>query len=239
VPLDDLLRAIDRAADPADAAVLARYFKTGPGEYGEGDVFVGVKLSRLRELAAPYRRQPFQAADWLPVLTSPVHEHRLAAVVVMAERARRGDPAERALIFDSYLENTAYVNNWDLVDAGASEIVGGYLLERDRARLDRLADSAWLWDRRIAIIATHAFIRAGQSGDTYRLALRLLDDRHDLIHKAVGWMLREAGKRVDRAELLAFLDDHAAAMPRTMLRYAVEHLDPTLRAHYRGLRRRR
>jgi 3-methyladenine DNA glycosylase AlkD len=131
------------------------------------------------------------------------------------------------------------VNNWDLVDAGAPEIVGGYLLERERARLDRLADSAWLWDRRIAIVATHTFIRAGQSADTYRLALRLLADRHDLIHKAVGWMLREAGKRVDRAELLAFLDDHAAAMPPTMLRYAVEHLDPILRAHYRGLRRSR
>lgn len=237
MPLDDLVRAIDAAADPGDAAVLSRYFKTGPGEYGAGDVFAGVKLSRLRDLVKPYRRQPFRAEDWLPLLTSPVHEHRLAAVVHMAERAKRGQDDERADVYRTYLAHTRYVNNWDLVDAGAPAIVGGYLLDRDRIPLDRLAGSDLLWERRIAIVSTQAFIRAGQAADTYRLAERLLADPHDLIQKATGWMLREAGQRVDRAGLLAFLDEHAATMPRTMLSYATEHLDAGVRAHYRGLPR--
>lgn len=231
--LVDLLQA---EADPDDAAILARYFKTGPGDYGEGDVFLGIKLSRLRTILTPHRAIPFVAADWLPLLRSPIHEHRLACLVVMAERARRGSETERAELYTTYLANTAYVNNWDLVDVSAAAVVGGYLLERDRDPLYRLARSPLVWDRRIAVISTHRFIRAGQAADTYALALQLLGDDHDLIHKAVGWMLREAGRRVSRTELLTFLDQYAARLPRVTLRYAIEHLDPEQRTRYRRLR---
>ena len=235
--LNDLRRELEAAADPGDAAILARYFKTGPGGYGEGDVFIGIKLSRLRALLRPYRDTAFRTADWLPLLTSLVHEHRLAALVVMSERARRGDAAEQELLYRTYLEHTAYVNNWDLVDVSCPQLVGGHLLNRDRSVLDRLASSDLIWDRRIAIVSTQTFIRAGQSADTYRLAEQLLGDAHPLIHKAVGWMLREAGHRVDRSELLGFLDARAAAMPRTMLSYAIEHLDADQRARFRAIPR--
>ncbi len=233
----ELRRSLAKEADPATATILARYFKSGPGEYGEGDVFLGIKLSRLRQLVRPYCREPFHSATWLPLLQSPIHEHRLACLVIMAERAGRGSESEREELYRTYLAQTAYVNNWDLVDVSCGPVVGSHLLDRDRSPLDRLAGSAWLWDRRISIVSTHALLRAGESADTYRLAGLLRHDRHDLIHKAVGWMLREAGRRVDRAELLAFLDSYAPELPRTMLRYAIEHLDPDLRAHYRGLQR--
>src|SRR5690606_39147468 len=226
-----LQRQIDAEGDADDAAALARYFQVRPGGYGEGDVFVGVRLSRLRQLVRPYRTEPFRPEEWLPVLHSPVHEHRLAVLVLMSERARRGDPAERALLAEHYLAETRWIDNWDLVDASAGPVLGGRLLDDDgdSGVLDRLAGSARLWDRRIAIVATQQLIFAGRTADTYRIARLLLTDREDLIHKAVGWMLREAGKRVDEGELLAFLDEHAARMPRTMLRYAVERLDPDTR----------
>jgi 3-methyladenine DNA glycosylase AlkD len=154
----------------------------------------------------------------------------------MADRAARGSAAEQTVIYQTYLANTDRVNNWDLVDVSCAPVVGGYLLKRDRGPLYRLAQSRSLWERRISVVSTHRFIRAGESADTYRVAAQLLGDDQDLIHKAVGWMLREAGKRVSRNELLAFLDQHAATMPRTMLRYAIEHLDPDLRQHYLGFR---
>lgn len=233
-----LIAAIDAEANPEQAAELARFFQVRPGGYGEGDRFAGVRLSRLRELARPYRRQPFDPDGWLPALHSPVHEHRLACLVIMADRAIGGDRAERAMITDDYLANTARVNNWDLVDASAAQILGTRLLDPDgdRTVLDRLAGSDRLWDRRIAMVGTHQLIRAGETSDTYRIAERLLEDEHDLIHKAVGWMLREAGKRVDEAELRTFLDRHAARMPRTALSYAIERLDPESRRRYRAAR---
>ncbi|NYE73222.1 hypothetical protein BKA15_004551 [Microlunatus parietis] len=233
-----LVESIAAEADPEVAATLARFFQVRPGGYGEGDVFVGLKLSRLRVLARPYTRTPVDPADWLPLLHSPVHEHRLACLVIWSERAERGETAERAAIAELYLANTDRVNNWDLVDASAGPIVGGRILDPDgdHALLDRLARSALLWDRRIAMVATHQLIRAGVTADTYRIAELLLDDNHDLIHKAVGWMMREAGKRVDEAELLAFLDRWAGRMPRTALRYAIERLDPDTRRHYLGQR---
>ncbi len=226
--------AIDAAADPAMAAVLARYFQVKPGGYGEGDVFAGVRLSRLRRLVAPWRRVPFETDDWLPLLTSPVHEHRLAALVVMAERGTRGDDAELARIFACYLANLRYVDNWDLTDVSAAPIMGRHLLDRDRTPLYDLADSASLWERRIAVVATHWLIRSGQTEDTYRLAVRLIEDREDLIHKAVGWMLREAGKRVDEAELRCFLDAYAGELARTTLRYAIERFPRDVRDAYLG-----
>ena len=234
--MDDLVHALEQTADPEVAAVLSRYFKTGPGGYGEGDVFVGIKLSDLRRLVKPYVHQPFRTADWLPLLVDPRHEFRLAALVMMSQRADRGAEAERAEIYRTYLAHTAYVNNWDLVDVSAAAVVGGYLIDRDRSPLYGLARSILVWDRRIAIISTHRFLRAGESADTYALAEVLLDDRHDLMHKAVGWSLREAGKRVDADELRAFLDQHARRMPRTALRYAIEHFDPEERRHYLTLR---
>ncbi len=233
-----LIASIAAAADTEDAVALARFFQVRPGGYGEGDTFVGVRLSQLRELVRPYRSDGFDAEVWLPLLHSRVHEHRLACLVYLAERAARGDRTERALIAEHYLANTQRVDNWDLVDASAAQILGRRLLDPDgdRGVLDRLAGSVWLWDRRIAMVGTHGLILAGQTADTYRIAERLLADEHDLIHKAVGWMLREAGKRVDEAELRAFLDRHAGRMPRTALRYAIERFDPATRLRYRAIR---
>jgi 3-methyladenine DNA glycosylase AlkD len=234
--MDDLVRALEQAADVDVAAVLARYFQTGPGGYGEGDVFVGIKLSDLRRLTKPYTRRLFTSADWLPLLRDRRHEYRLAALVVMSQRADRGAEPERAEIYRTYLAHTAYVNNWDLVDVSAAAVVGGYLVDRDRSPLWSLARSPLLWDRRIAMISTHRFLRAGDSRDTYALAAVLLNDREDLMHKAVGWSLREAGKRVDPDELRTFLAEHATRMPRTTLRYAIEHFSPEERSRYLAMR---
>jgi 3-methyladenine DNA glycosylase AlkD len=244
VSVAELIASVDAVANPADAATLARYFKTGPGEYGEGDQFIGVKLSTLRGLVKPYLRAGLPLPDLEKALASPVHEHRQAVLVVLADRAARAtrptsaDPDELAAIYELYLRNTAYVDNWDLVDGSAPDIVGGHLLDRPRTVLRELVASSNLWERRIALVSTHRFIRAGQTADTYELAALVLDDKQDLIHKASGWMLREAGKRVDEGDLLAFLDKHAARMPRTMLRYAIERLPADLRKDYLTRRRR-
>lgn len=236
--MQQLVRAMEEAADPGTATVLSRYFQVRPGGYGEGDTFLGVKLSALRGLTAPYAAEPFVADRWLALLRSPVHEHRLAALVVMAERARRntlrrGDPAELQHIYETYLANTAYANNWDLVDVSAKPIVGGHLQHRDRAPLYALARSTLIWDRRIAMVGSQWFLRAGETDDLFALAALLLSDRHDLMHKAVGWSLREAGKR-DPGALRRFLDTHRAEMPRTALRYAIEHFaEPERQAYLR------
>ena len=238
--MEDLARALEDAANPEDAQALARYFQVRPGGYGEGDVFLGVKLSVLRPLARPYAAQPFESERWLSWLRSPVHEHRMLVLVIMAERARRsagrrGDPAEQELIYRTYLANTAYVNNWDLVDISCKPIVGGYLFGRDRSPLYELARSDLLWERRIAMVGVQWFVKLGDCDDVYRLAELLLGDRHDLMHKAIGWSLREAGRQ-DRDALRAFLDRNIAAMPRTALRYAIEHFDEAERQHYLQLR---
>src|SRR4030095_3650307 len=239
--MDDLVRAMERAASPENAQALARYFKVGPGSYGEGDIFLGLKLGDLRQLAKPYIAEVFEPDQWLPLLRSLIHEHRLITLVVMSERAKRrlkrGADEELRLIYDTYLGNTRYVNNWDLVDVSCGPIVGGYLLDRDRSPLYELARSDLLWDRRIAMVSSQYFLRRGETADLYRLAEILLPDRHDLIHKAVGWSVREAGKRVDRDELRRFLDQHGAPMPRTALRYAIEHFDAAERRHYLTLPR--
>jgi len=240
--VDDLVRAMEAAATPENARALARYFKVTPGSYGEGDVFLGIKLSDLRQLAKPYAASVFQPADWLPLLRSPIHEHRLIALVVMSERAKKAaekSNGELQVIYDTYLDNTNYVNNWDLVDVSCGPIVGGYLLDRDRSPLYMLVRSDRIWDRRIAMVSSQHFLRRRETTDLYRLAEILLPDRHDLIHKAVGWSLREAGKRVDRDELRHFLDQHASIMPRTALRYAIEHFDSAERQHYLTIPRQR
>ena len=224
------------------AKVLAGYFKLGPGGYGHGDQMIGVKLSTIRGLLKPYLRAGLPLAELEQALKSPIHEHRMAVLCLLADRATRGltprtaNPAEVTAIYELYLRSTAYINNWDLVDCSTAEIVGGYLLDKPRDVLYTLVRSSSLWERRIALVATHRFIRRGESADTYALAALVLDDREDLIHKASGWMLREAGKRVSEDELLAFLDRHATVMPRTMLRYAIERLAPDVRKHYLALR---
>lgn len=240
----DLIAAIDAAADPETATILARYFKVKPGEYGEGDQMIGVKLSTLRALIKPYLRADLPLPELEKALASPIHEHRLAILALLAGRAtlalkpRTADPAESRAIFELYLRNTRFVNNWDLVDCSAAQIVGGHLKDKPRDLLRTLIVSPSLWERRIALIATQWFINTGESADTYDLAARVLSDRQDLIHKAAGWMLREAGKRVDQAELLAFLDTYADQMPRTMLRYSIEQLPPDVRAHYLAKRKK-
>jgi 3-methyladenine DNA glycosylase AlkD len=241
----ELVAAIDAAGDPQDAAFLQRFFKTGPGEYGEGDVFVGVRVPATRAIVKRFERMPLAEASAL--LESPVHEHRLAALLVMvrqfeaASRPRTRDEDARLALHAAYLDavRAGRVNNWDLVDSSAEFLVGEFLREAGRGDdplLDGLAASASLWERRVAVLATFAFIKAGDAGPILRLAPRLLDDREDLMHKAVGWMLREVGKRVDRGALTGFLDEHAPRMPRTMLSYATEHLTPDERAAFRAMR---
>jgi hypothetical protein len=234
--VQDLIQMMESAADPETARILARYFQVRPGCYGEGDVFLGLKLSQLRPLTAPYAAVPFEPTPWLPLLRSPVHEHRLASLVVMGERARRnagrrGDPEELELLYRTYLDNTAYVNNWDLVDLSCKPIVGGYLQHRDRAPLYVLARSELLWERRIAMVGCQWFLKSGETEDLFRLAEMLLGDRHDLMHKAIGWSLREAGKQ-DPDTLRRFLTSHVGTMPRTAFRYAIERFEPEERRAY-------
>ncbi len=223
-PTATSIRAALRAhATPERAAASARYFKTGKGEYAEGDVFVGVGLPEIRRIARDAREAPLAELDRL--LRSKVHEERLTALIVLALKFRRSkNEAQRREIFELYVRRIEFVNNWDLVDTSAPEIVGGWLLDRDRKVLVRLAKSPHLWSRRTAMVATYRFIRAGQSADALRIAEILLRDPHDLIHKAAGWMLREVGQRVDLAQLRGFLEEHVSIMPRTMLRYAIERL---------------
>ena len=223
-------------ANPSYAEAMARYFQVRPGGYGEGDFFLGIRLSELRKLAKPYVKVIYRSTDWLPLLTSPIHEHRQLTVLIMAARSARGADAEQTQVYRDYLDHTAYVNNWDLVDVSCGPIVGRYLEARDRAPLYELARSSLVWERRIAIVSTQHFLRAGETRELFTIAELLLSDEHDLIHKAVGWSLREAGKRVDRNALRQFLDEHAARMPRTALRYAIEHFDQPERQHYLRLR---
>lgn len=230
--LDALRARVREHADPEDARNLQRFFKTGPGEYGEGDVFVGVRVPVLRRLAREFRALPVDAA--VELLRSPMHEERLLALLLLVGAHARGDEEARVRIHDLYLASTRHVNNWDLVDSSAEQLVGAHLRDRDRSLLDRLAGSDSVWERRMAVIATFHFIKRGEFADTLRIAALLLRDRHDLVHKAVGWMLREVGKR-DREVEEAFLREHCRAMPRTMLRYAVERFpEPLRRAYLRG-----
>ncbi|MDM4762269.1 DNA alkylation repair protein [Galbitalea sp. SE-J8] len=235
--LDEVRAAVADASDDGRAISAARFFKTGPGEYGEGDVFVGVDMPAARRIAR--RFATLDPGDIDALLWSGVHEERMVAllVLVLQFRAASDDPA-RERIVEQYLTAARLerVNNWDLVDASAEFILGEWLLERPRNALFALAKSDILWERRIAIVATFAFIKAGDGSTTLELAERMLRERTDLIQKAVGWMLREVGKRVSREQLIAFLDAHAAAMGRTTLSYATEHLPPEDRARYRAQR---
>jgi len=223
-------------ADPARARILAGFFKTGPGEYGEGDRFRGIPVPMQRRVARDFHGLPLREIDRL--LRSPWHEDRLTALLILTLRFPRAAETEQREIYSFYLRRARRVNNWDLVDLTAPCIVGGWLVGRSIGPLRRLARSRDLWERRIAMVATFAFIRRGEFGAAEEIAETLLRDPHDLIHKAAGWMLREVGKR-DRATLERFLDRHAATMPRTMLRYAIEKFSPARRQRYLRVRRDR
>ena len=225
-------RELDALADPARAAQLQRYFKTGPGEYGAGDVFIGISVPSQRKIAKAHLDLPLPEIDKL--LRSKVHEHRSVGLLILTYQCEGADLAGRKERYDFYLAHTDRANNWDLVDLSCREVVGGYLLARGGwAPLKKLARSKSLWERRIAIVSTYQFVRAGDLEPTFTIATMLLGDDHDLMHKATGWMLREAGKQ-DPAALDAYLADHAQAMPRTALRYAIERMPPERRAHWRS-----
>lgn len=220
----------------AEVKNLQRYFKSGAGEYGEGDEFAGVRMGKVFALAKKY--QHLSPAEIEELLENPIHEVRAGAVSVMDFQARdKKTPAARKKeLFDLYVRRHDRINNWDLVDRSAPFVVGGYLSDKPRKILYKLARSKNVWERRTAIVSTWYFIRQGDIEDTFKLAELLLNDKHDLIHKAAGGWLREAGKR-DPKRLLSFLDQHAATMPRTFLRYAVERLDKKTRGHYLSLGR--
>lgn len=215
--------------DSAIAEHSQRFFKTGKGEYGEGDRFLGIRVPVIRKQVRKHREAPLKAIDKL--LQSPWHEERLFAVLSMADRFRRGDEESRREIFDTYIEHRHYVNNWDLVDGSSHIIVGGWLEFRNRKLLYQFARSNDLWERRIAIISTYQFIRNRDFDDTLAIAEILVNDEEDLIHKATGWMLREVGNRHLRTEE-QFLKRHYKTMPRTMLRYAIEKFPENRRQAY-------
>lgn len=226
-----LRKELRHQASAERAAGSQRFFKTGPGEYGEGDQFLGLSVPQTRALVP--QTDALSESDVLTLLHSEWHEERLIALFILIRRfgkARKNEPAQQHLI-ELYLANTRWINNWDLVDTSAPHLLGAWLLKRDRSVLDRLAASASLWEQRISVLTTQAFIRADDFADTLRLCERFLPHPHDLMHKACGWMLREVGNRDERV-LRSFLGQHVANMPRTMLRYAIEKLPETDRKGY-------
>jgi len=216
-------------SNPEHAAVSQRFFKTGPGEYGEGDLFIGIRVPVLRKLAAEFKELPVSESKIL--LRSPIHEERMLAILIFVRNFKKGDDKAQKDIYDLYLKSTEYINNWDLVDVSAEHIVGAYLMNKGKRPLYRLAKSTNLWERRIAIMATFHFVKRHEFSETLKISNMLLADRHDLIHKATGWMLREIGKRDLKAEE-TFLKEHYKKMPRTMLRYAIEKFTEKKRQLY-------
>lgn len=230
VNAEGVRKALQQKANPTTRLSMMRFFKTGKGQYGEGDAFLGVKVPDQRVIAREF--QALSIKDTLQLLKSPVHEHRLTALFILGRQFKKGTEETRQKIVDEYLAHTKYVNNWDLVDSSAPQILGTWLKKRDRRILTRLAKSSLLWERRIAMVSTQALIQDEEHEDAFAVAVLLLDDSHDLMHKAVGWMLREVGKHVGVSVLRDFLKLHAHKMPRTALRYAIEHLSAEERAQW-------
>ncbi len=216
-------------ADPKKAKILQRFFKTGKGEYGEGDVFLGVVVPKQRMLVKKYWRD-LDLKDLDKLIKSKIHEERLITLLILVRQYQSLNT--KSSIFKYFLSRTKYINNWDLVDLSAPNIVGEYLIDKNRAILYRLARSKSLWERRIAMLSTFAFIKRGDYADTLKIAKILIKDKHDLIYKATGWMLREVGKRCGEKHLLKFLDNNCRQMPRTMLRYAIERLNHRTKIKY-------
>lgn len=225
--IQSIRQALRDQADPLKADFFPHFFKLEPGET---DQFLGVTVPKQRAVVKEYYKQ-ITPKEVEQLLHSPVHEERLTALMIWVLQFQKGDEPTRADIYERYLKNTEWVNNWDLVDSSCRDIVGAFIFDKDQSVLDTLSNSSNIWERRIAIVCTWYFIRAGEFGWTLKLAEHYLGDTHHYIHKATGWMLREVGKR-DRDVLLGFLDKHAAQMPRTALRYAIEHLTPQMRSMY-------
>jgi len=231
---DKIIRAsvskrLRKMADKGRARLLQRFFKTGPGEYGYGDVFIGLRVPDVRKAARESSSLPLDEA--VKLLRSHIHEERLAALLIMIEKFKKGGPADKKAVYGCYLRHTRYINNWDLVDLSAPNVVGAYLADKNRDTLYRLARSKLLWERRIAMVATHCYIRKGDFADGLAIARILLSDTEDLMHKAVGWMLREIGKR-DKRILEEFLRKYYIMIPRTSLRYAIERFPGRERKKY-------
>ena len=216
-------------ANPEKAAFLQRFFKTGPGQYAEGDVFLGLVAPLTRSIAKANEQTPL--AELQKLMDSEYHEARLCALLIAVEQFRKASEADRKKLYDFYLGNARRINNWDLVDVTCPHLVGLYLLDKDRSRLYELAESDCLWEQRIAMVSTVTFIRNREYTDTLALAEKLMSHKHDLMHKAVGWMLREVGKK-DRETLTAFLEEYATRLPRTALRYAIEHYPEDQRQYF-------
>ncbi len=216
------------------AKILQRFFKTGQGEYGEGDVFLGITVPKIRTLVKKYHRN-LDARDAFKCLPSPFHEQRMFALLVAVELMKRAPLPDRIAILNAYLKNTAWINNWDLVDLTADKIVGPFVKD-DKKILERLVNSNYLWDRRIAMLSTFYWIKRGLARPALFAAEKLIKDKHDLMHKAVGWMLREVGKRCSIKIEQKFLDKHASKMPRTMLRYAIERFPKNTRKRYLAIK---
>ena len=227
--VQDIQKRLQKLGDKKRAAISQRFFKTGPGEYGEGDKFIGIRVPVLRALVKEYA--DLSVAQILILLRSHIHEERLLALLLLVDSFSKGDDAARTSIYELYLKNTEFVNNWDLVDSSAEHIVGAYLMDRSKAVLYRLAESEDMWERRISVISPFHFIKRHEFSETLKVSKMLLFDRQDLIHKATGWMLREIGKRQLQTEE-SFLKAHYKNMPRTMLRYAIEKFPEQKRQRY-------
>lgn len=231
--LNDLLLEFKKLRNPNKSQILQRFFKTGPGQYGSGDIFWGLTVPDCRRLAKTYLN--LTMTDILFLLKNEVHEIRLTALLIMVERYQRSEAlGDKKRIADIYLKNSRYINNWDLVDLSVYKILGDYLVLSGKGKevLDKLASSKDIWERRMAMVATYAFIKTGKEDIVYRLAEKLLRDKHDLIHKAIGWMLREAGKKGNPYQLRRFLNQHIKNLPRTALRYAIERFPEMERQKY-------
>ena len=225
----EINNTLQNLANPTLAAHSLRFFKTGPGQYGEGDIFLGIRVPVIRQQVRRFRGTALTEIEQL--LISPFHEVRLAALLLLVELFHEKDDTSQDATYRIYLNNTKHINNWDLVDCSAHQIVGTYLVNRSRQTLYNFATAPSLWERRIAIIATFCFIKKDDYNDALEISRLLLQDKEDLIHKAVGWMLREIGKRNEKVER-AFLDMHCQIMPRVMLRYAIEKFPEKLRKAY-------
>lgn len=224
-----VLNELLSVANPEKARFLQRFFKTGPGQYAEGDVFLGLVVPLTRSIARNCKATPLPELQIL--IESEYHEARLCALLIVVEQFKKAPEAQREELYAFYLRNACRINNWDLVDVTCPHIVGAYLLDKDRSVLYKLAASDNLWEQRIAMVSTIAFIRNREYTDTLALAERLMTHRHDLMHKAVGWMLREVGKK-DRETLSDFLERNATRLPRTALRYAIEHYPEEQRQYF-------
>jgi 3-methyladenine DNA glycosylase AlkD len=224
-----ILDELQSVADGVRAQHLQRFFKTGPGQYGEGDVFLGIVVPVTRHIAGANRETPLEELDIL--IKNKYHEARLCALLIVTERCRTTTGKERDELYGFYLKHTDYVNSWDLVDLSCPTVVGEYLIDKERTGLYKMTEKSHLWEQRIAIVSTLAFIRRHDFDDTFALSKQLIHHPHDLIHKATGWMLREVGKR-NREALSTFLETHATRLPRTALRYAIEHYPENERQYF-------